>query len=84
MSTWFVGGAARLFVFCCVFLLPRAAKRDFYREKRLMLKQCSFKGDGKEVYCVICGDELNEEKIAGMDEDGNAYCAIHTTKGGAE
>jgi hypothetical protein len=46
-----------------------------------MLRDCSWNGDGKDVNCAMCGDDLDASSIGGMDEDGNGYCRRHT-KGG--
>jgi hypothetical protein len=62
----------------CSFFGSNLKKHNKQDVKREMMRMSSWNGDGKDVYCVMCGDELSEKTIYGMDEDGNAYCGAHT------
>ncbi len=39
-----------------------------------MLRACSWHGDGRDVSCDLCGDDVTRENIASHDDDGHAYC----------
>lgn len=41
------------------------------------LKMASWDGDGRNVYCDLCGDSVTDDNLSSTDDDGRAYCNLH-------